>query len=202
MVMANSRVQAISYAKAVLPTTANRKSRKRNENSCGVFRSGLTFRGKTLAGGEVRFSFDAQSAISPASAFTAAAQPIVTRRPHAGSRTNPAIKVPATAPRVFTQYNWLTPAPRLAELREKPSTRIGNVAPIRKVGINSTAVTPNNLSASRGICAPLTTGYTITYRERTAARPARERAPVAAINNSIRAYSATGLVCPLAQRLR
>ena len=46
----------------------------------------------------------------------------------------------------------------VAELREKPSTRIGNVPPIRKVGINSTAVTPNNLSVSRGICDPLTTG--------------------------------------------
>ena len=34
-----------------------------------------------------------------------AAQQIVARRPQAGSRINPAINVPAAAPRVFTQYN-------------------------------------------------------------------------------------------------
>jgi hypothetical protein len=85
---------------------ANRKSRKCDvlgrdwEPAKVVFEGGAT--------GVIPVSFEIRRAIKPVNMLMATAQTMVWRKPEAGSRINPEIRVPPTAPRVLTQYNWLT----------------------------------------------------------------------------------------------
>src|SRR5213075_2628454 len=103
IVIARSRVQAISYAKAVLPTMANRKSRKANVACCGSAAAEVTVAGEPFSPRRLLGSFAIRRASRPARILRATAEATVTRKPNAGSRTNPEINVLATAPRVLTQ---------------------------------------------------------------------------------------------------
>src|SRR5215469_11087992 len=108
MVISKSRVQAISYAKAVPPTTANKKRKKLDEPCAGsvadelfVVRDTAT---STIPGSLFGIpSLAILSAATAASRFKTTADAMVRRKPYAGSRTNPASNVPPTAPSVLTQ---------------------------------------------------------------------------------------------------
>src|SRR5215467_260673 len=106
MVICKSRVQAISYAKAVPPTTANKK-RKKFDELCSFAEKVLVVR--ELAMPVVVSSLFTRpflailSALRAAKRFKTAAEAMVSRKPQAGSKTNPARNVPATAPSVLIQ---------------------------------------------------------------------------------------------------
>jgi hypothetical protein len=94
IVIARSRVQAISYANAVPPTTANRKSRKANVGCYGSAIAEVTIEGEAFTSCGLLSSFAIRWAIRPARILRATADATVTCRPSAGSSTNPEINVP------------------------------------------------------------------------------------------------------------
>ena len=69
IVIARSRVQAISYAKAVLPTTANRKSRKANVGCCGSTAAEVTIEGDPFTSPGLLDAFAIRKASRPARIF-------------------------------------------------------------------------------------------------------------------------------------
>src|SRR6267142_1982202 len=78
IVTARSRVQAISYAKAVLPTIANRKSRKANVGCCGSGAAKVTIEGEPFTSRALCGSFVIRRAIRPARRLRTTAQATVT----------------------------------------------------------------------------------------------------------------------------
>ena len=76
----------------------------------------------------------ASTAVSPTARFAAAAIRLVAWMPNCSMKKKPVARSPATAPRVFTPYKRLIPAPNRRSCLTRPWAMAGSEPPMQTVG--------------------------------------------------------------------